>query len=149
MAKAKPPLPVDCWKWSGGTVLVHIKTGVLYHIDGHAYDVTGKVPVPVYVYVEAHIDADTVAPFCRSAKNMEDGRFVLWTPSMGLRPKFTDHGLKKLRERSGLTQHALGKLAGCSRSRISHIEQGFVLRDNPFVGKALRACRRIIQLKRS
>lgn len=106
-----------------GSVVCHVATGQVYGIDAHAC--LEALAADVYVYSPNTGRSKKV--WVRGKKDMEDGRFTpLAIHVVGGSVVCWDPGLKSRREALGLSQHDVAKKLGCSRSRISHIEQGFV-----------------------
>lgn len=125
----------ESWKFPVGSVVQHVATGRVYGIKGHA--TVEAFDAWAYVYMDQSDDPGFQRLWVRGKKDMEDGRFVpLRIHVIEGRPVAYDPMLKSRREALGLSQDDVAKRLGCSRSRVSHLEQGRVPVESPWTRKA-------------
>jgi DNA-binding XRE family transcriptional regulator len=115
-----------------GSLVQHVATGRVYGIKGHA--TVEAFDALAYVYLD-HPGGERL--WVRGKKDMEDGRFIAAAIHViDGRAVAYDPSLKARREALGLTQDDVAEKLGCSRSRVSHLEQGLVPINSPWTRKA-------------
>lgn len=125
------PTP-EPWKYAVGSLVQHVATGRIYCIEGHG--TVEAFDAPAYVYLD-HPGGQRL--WIRGKKDMEDGRFMALRIHVidGAAVAY-DPGLKARRLALGLSQDVVAQRLGCSRSRVSHLEQGRVPADSTWTRKA-------------
>lgn len=122
------------WKYPVGSLVQHIATGRIYGIEGHG--TVGAFDAPAYVYLDRPGGRRL---WVRDKKDMEDGRFralLIRIHAIVGGVVVYDPSLKARREALGLSQAVVAQRLGCSRGRVSHLEQGRVPVESPWTRKA-------------